>query len=135
MSSILGLCACERFYYGDLCQYKEECETDRDCGNGRLVEFIVLIKKVKKKTEKLRRCLDLETTTAPRRRCFCELGYFGAGCSRRSPLGARMSESQLEQTHEKRELSDRLSLYWKTVEEDEVEMVIKYTGTKLAADF
>ncbi len=27
-----GECVCNRMYYGDKCQYKDECEDDSDCG-------------------------------------------------------------------------------------------------------
>lgn len=30
-----GLCQCDSKFYGERCQYENECELDSDCGNGR----------------------------------------------------------------------------------------------------
>ena len=41
----LDQCMCDKNYFGDRCQYKDECETDEDCLNGgRYVKKILLIK-------------------------------------------------------------------------------------------
>ena len=30
--------------------------------------------------------MDVKATSAPAKQCFCKLGFFGAGCSQRSPI-------------------------------------------------
>lgn len=58
-----GRCKCDKFYYGDRCQYKDECTVDQDCGiHGK--------------------CIDLEGTSLPRRQCYCNFGWFGPGCNK-----------------------------------------------------
>ena len=57
-----GRCSCSRLYYGHRCQYQDECIKDDDCGRRG-------------------RCIDIDATTAPRKQCFCQLGYFGPGCA------------------------------------------------------
>ena len=47
---------------GERCQYQDECVDDEDCGRHG-------------------KCIDVEATTAPRKQCFCQAGFFGAGCS------------------------------------------------------
>lgn len=72
-----GECACDRTYYGNRCQYKNECEDDSDCsGNGL--------------------CLDIEATTAPRKRCFCQMGFYGEKCDQESRLQARSNQARQE---------------------------------------
>lgn len=61
---LVGRCKCDRFYYGTFCEMKDECDEDSDCGvQGK--------------------CLDVEATTAPRLQCYCQLGFYGPGCSKR----------------------------------------------------
>lgn len=52
-----------RFLLGERCQYKDECEKDEDCGRRG-------------------QCVDVDATTAPRKQCFCEIGYFGDECTK-----------------------------------------------------
>lgn len=47
---------------GERCQYQDECVDDEDCGRHG-------------------KCIDLEATTAPKKQCFCQAGFFGAGCA------------------------------------------------------
>ena len=61
--ALAGRCRCDRTYYGDRCQYKDECVEDKDCGRRG-------------------HCVDVKATTAPRRQCFCEVGFFGEGCAK-----------------------------------------------------
>jgi hypothetical protein len=47
---------------GERCQYQDECLEDEDCGRHG-------------------KCIDVEATSAPRKQCFCQAGFFGAGCA------------------------------------------------------
>ncbi|KAL1448811.1 hypothetical protein WDU94_000071, partial [Cyamophila willieti] len=60
---LLAKCRCDRLYYGSKCQYKDECGEDIDCGDRG-------------------RCVDVKASTAPRKQCYCELGWFGPGCTK-----------------------------------------------------
>ena len=40
-------------------------------------------------------CVDTMATTAPRHRCYCEMGYMGEGCSKRSALSRKFREGEL----------------------------------------
>ena len=47
--TFLDQCMCDKNYFGDRCQYKDECESDEDCLNGgRYVKKILLILFIKK---------------------------------------------------------------------------------------
>ena len=71
--ALAGRCRCDRLYYGHRCQYQDECINNDDCGfRGR--------------------CINVDATTAPRKQCFCQLGYFGPGCSKVLRI-AKMSSS------------------------------------------
>ena len=64
---LAGRCRCDRLYYGPRCQYRDECQEDKDCdrrnrGHGT--------------------CVDVDATTAPRKQCFCKLGFYGEGCEK-----------------------------------------------------
>lgn len=61
---LLGRCKCDRLYYGNICQYRDECSENSDCGDHG-------------------KCIDVQATTAPRQQCYCELGWFGPGCNKR----------------------------------------------------
>lgn len=61
---LLSKCRCDRLYFGPRCQYRDECIDDGDCGDRG-------------------RCVDVEATTAPRKQCYCELGWFGPACTKR----------------------------------------------------
>ena len=59
--ALAGRCRCDKRFYGEHCQYEDECDKDKDCGiRGR--------------------CVDVDATSFPRKQCFCEAGYFGDGC-------------------------------------------------------
>ena len=60
---MLNKCRCDRLYYGPRCQYRDECIGDGDCGDRG-------------------KCVDVEATTAPRKQCYCELGWFGPACTK-----------------------------------------------------
>lgn len=61
---LLSKCRCDKLYYGPRCQYKDECVEDNDCGDQG-------------------RCIDVHATTAPRKQCYCEPGWFGPACTKR----------------------------------------------------
>lgn len=61
---LLSKCRCDRLYYGPRCQYKDECVDDSDCGDQG-------------------RCIDVHATSAPRKQCYCEPGWFGPACTKR----------------------------------------------------
>lgn len=107
-----GRCRCDRLYYGDACQYQDECLKDEDCGGHG-------------------KCWDIEATSAPRKQCYCETGFFGAGCSKRSPIKSKSVQLGL---YTKKEVSEKLAIYWRILKEDnEIEMVLKLNGTSYAA--
>ena len=107
-----GRCRCNRLYYGDACQYQDECLKHEDCGGHG-------------------KCWDIEATSAPRKQCYCETGFFGAGCSKRSPIKSKKVQLGL---YTKKEVSEKLTLYWRILKEDqEIEMVLKMNGTSYAA--
>lgn len=58
---LLSKCRCDRFFYGENCQYRDECMDNSDCGE-------------------MGKCVDLDTTTPPRKQCYCEMGWFGLNC-------------------------------------------------------
>lgn len=60
---LLGRCRCDLFYHGAKCQYKEECMDDSDCGTQGA-------------------CIDNGGTTPPTKYCYCNVGWFGSGCSK-----------------------------------------------------
>lgn len=60
---VVNRCKCEKNYYGARCQYWDECSSDQDCGpQGK--------------------CIDLEGSALPKKQCYCQLGFFGPGCSK-----------------------------------------------------
>ncbi len=79
--------------------------------------------------EILIRCVDTRATTAPRNRCYCEQGYMGKNCQKTSVLSQKYTQQELESDFNKRELSDRLNLHWKVVD-DELEVVMKMKGDR-----
>lgn len=60
---VVNRCKCEKNYYGARCQYWDECSSNQDCGpQGK--------------------CIDLEGSALPKKQCYCQLGFFGPGCSK-----------------------------------------------------
>lgn len=58
-----GRCKCDKNYYGDRCQFWNECSTHPDCGpHGQ--------------------CIDLKGSAMPKKQCYCNFGWFGPGCSK-----------------------------------------------------
>ena len=62
-----GSCSCEGTYFGDQCQYKNDCEVDADCSNRG-------------------RCLSHGGSSNPQKECYCNIGYFGRQCQHNSGL-------------------------------------------------
>ena len=55
------------------------------------------------------RCIDIDATSAPRKQCFCQMGYFGEGCARESALSDKIGEEELNAPssgYQKRPLKD-----------------------------
>ena len=105
-----GRCRCKPLYYGDVCQYHNECREDKDCGlHGK--------------------CIDVRATTAPARQCFCQKGFFGPGCKKKNPESLSKTRVQ-EGLYTKKELSDKMTVLWRILKEkQEMEVVIKSKGT------
>lgn len=108
----MGRCKCDRLYYGDRCQFRDECWEDSDCGDHG-------------------KCIDIEATTAPKQQCYCQLGWFGPGCNKRSPV----KSTEIDFTvYTERKLSDTFRLYWRILKEHkELEVVMVVNGTSYAA--
>ena len=77
------------------------------------------------------KCWDIEATSAPRKQCYCEKGFFGAGCSKKSPIRSKSVQLGI---YTKKQVSEKLTIYWRILKEDnEIEMVLKLNGTSYAA--
>uniref|UniRef100_A0A1B0CTC1 Putative drebrin n=1 Tax=Lutzomyia longipalpis TaxID=7200 RepID=A0A1B0CTC1_LUTLO len=104
-----GRCKCDKYYYGDRCQYRDECVTDQDCGaHGK--------------------CINLDGTSLPRRQCYCNFGWFGPGCNKKSPI---KSLDDLDYSlYQTKELSEDFRIYWRVLKEQkELEVIMKVNGT------
>ncbi|XP_011304323.1 uncharacterized protein [Fopius arisanus] len=105
---LLGRCRCDRFYHGSRCEFREDCLDDSDCGNQGT-------------------CVDNGGTTAPTKHCYCNVGWFGPGCSKRSPV--KTTEIDLDGYTMKR-FSDDFAFYWRILKDtSELEGVIVVNGT------
>ncbi|XP_066143136.1 uncharacterized protein [Euwallacea fornicatus] len=109
---LLGKCKCDRLYYGSVCQFRDECLENSDCGAQGV-------------------CVDIEASTAPQRQCYCQLGWFGPGCNKRSPVKSAEIDFDL---YNERKLSDTFKLYWRILKDQrELEAVMVVNGTSYAA--
>lgn len=63
----IARCKCEKKYYGNRCEFWDECTTNQDCGIQGT-------------------CVDLGGTSLPRKQCYCRLGWFGPGCNKSKNL-------------------------------------------------
>lgn len=62
-----GRCKCDKNFYGERCQFHNECSSHPDCGpHGQ--------------------CIDLKGTAMPKKQCYCNFGWFGPGCSKSKRL-------------------------------------------------
>ena len=70
----------------------------------------------------VQRCIDTESTTAPRKVCFCAMGYFGKNCQNQSPWTGKVN---LENNgYVKRNFKDIFDIYWKIIG-NEIEVVMQ----------
>ncbi|XP_063986475.1 uncharacterized protein LOC135167306 isoform X4 [Diachasmimorpha longicaudata] len=105
---LLGRCRCDRFYHGARCEFREDCLDDSDCGNQGT-------------------CVDNGGTTAPTKHCYCNVGWFGPGCNKRSPV--KTTEIDLDGYTMKR-FSDDFAFYWRILKDtSELEGVMVVNGT------
>ncbi|KAK4296451.1 hypothetical protein Pmani_031050 [Petrolisthes manimaculis] len=110
---MVSQCRCNPRFYGSRCQYTNECEGNNDCGF-------------------YGRCVDLDATTYPKKKCFCTAGRFGHKCSKSSLVSNRRAVSL--SAHRKKKLSDDMTLYWRVLRtEGEIEFVLVSNGTSYAA--
>lgn len=108
-----GTCNCKPTYYGDQCQYKNDCDDDAGCNNHG-------------------QCLEHFGTALPKKSCYCEPGYFGLTCERESAL--KVKAVNMSAGYEEMRLNgDRFKFLWRFIgdgKRDEIEGVIvaKTTG-------
>lgn len=112
--SYSGRCRCDRNFYGDFCQFRDECIKDEDCGiHGK--------------------CHDIMSTSAPRKQCFCREGWHGKKCSKPNPKVLAKKKFQ-EGLYTKKELSDKMTIYWRLLKGiQEIEIVMKAKTTSWVA--
>ncbi|XP_018044703.1 PREDICTED: uncharacterized protein LOC108684748 isoform X3 [Atta colombica] len=105
---LVGKCRCDRLYHGPRCEIKEECVDDTDCGI-------------------LGTCVDHGGTTVPTKQCYCDAGWFGPGCAKRSPV--RSIDVNLDVYSVKR-FSDDIIFYWRILKESkELEGILVANST------
>ena len=61
--ALAGRCRCDPRFYGDRCQFEDDCAKDKDCGRHG-------------------QCVDVRATTAPRKVCYCNAGFQGQFCDK-----------------------------------------------------
>ncbi|XP_067135324.1 uncharacterized protein [Centruroides vittatus] len=107
-----GQCQCDHLYSGNVCQYKDECWNDGDCGSHG-------------------KCINIDATTFPKKQCFCEIGWFGEKCSKESAV----KDMNIDYSkYSKQDLSDEFSFYWRILQEsEELEAVMKVKSTSYVA--
>ncbi|XP_076320004.1 uncharacterized protein LOC143230387 [Tachypleus tridentatus] len=105
-------CVCDRLFSGNVCQYKDECWADEECGpNGK--------------------CISVDSTSFPKKQCFCEEGWFGENCNKESSVKSVMVDLS---KYTQKELSDDYRLYWRIIEEtEEIEAILKVNGSSFVA--
>lgn len=106
-------------FWGEKCQYEDECDTDADCNfRGR--------------------CVYLGGTALPRKQCFCSPTHFGTHCTRQNPRNMATGPATLDlRKHVRAKLSDKMTLLFKiligsTAHQDEIEFVVQMNGTSFA---
>uniref|UniRef100_A0AAG5DA54 Microtubule-associated protein tau n=1 Tax=Anopheles atroparvus TaxID=41427 RepID=A0AAG5DA54_ANOAO len=108
----IARCKCDKKYYGQRCEFWDECVSNQDCGIQGT-------------------CVDLGGTSLPRRQCYCRLGWFGPGCSKKSPIKSADIDYSV---YKAKTLSPDLNVYWRVLkEQNEIEVVLKVNGTSWVA--
>uniref|UniRef100_A0A182FFV1 DOMON domain-containing protein n=1 Tax=Anopheles albimanus TaxID=7167 RepID=A0A182FFV1_ANOAL len=108
----IARCKCDKKYYGQRCEFWDECVSNQDCGIQGT-------------------CVDLGGTSLPRRQCYCRLGWYGAGCNKKSPIKSTDIDYSV---YKAKVLSPDLNVYWRVLKEQaEVEVVLKVNGTSWVA--
>lgn len=119
-------CKCDKNYYGNRCQYWDECTIDADCGiQGK--------------------CIDIGGTALPRKQCYCKLGWFGSGCNKskymkfkfklfnwiRSILESSIKSTDIDYSlYTTKTLTPEFRIHWRILKEQkEIEMVLTVNGT------
>ncbi|CAL8104042.1 unnamed protein product [Orchesella dallaii] len=116
-----GKCVCDDAFWGRICQFKDECGTDEQCGG------------------RGGKCLYMGGTNLPRRQCFCRPGFHGENCLALNPIELPDPSHSLNLTgHTLQILSDRMILYYKMIPHEitknqEIEFVLLVNGTSWAA--
>ncbi|RCN29216.1 EGF-like domain protein [Ancylostoma caninum] len=87
-----GRCKCQPHFYGDHCQYAEDCSSDKDCGANGLCQV---------------------TSDTAEKQCFCAGGLFGDNCQKESPAMKSASEFD-ESLYNMKEAEDN-KIYWRIV--------------------
>ncbi|KAK0093125.1 hypothetical protein PV326_014260, partial [Microctonus aethiopoides] len=109
---LLGRCRCDQFYHGARCEFKENCLDDSDCGNQGF-------------------CIDNGGTTSPTKHCYCNVGWYGPGCNKRSTV--KTLEIDLDGYTMKR-FSDDFLFYWRIIQDtNELEGVMVVNSTSWVA--
>lgn len=110
---IASKCKCDKTYYGHRCQYKDECMTNQDCGvQGQ--------------------CIELNGTILPKKQCYCNYGFYGNKCMKKSPEIFRKTDLDLS-IYQMKQLSPDYKMYWRLLEEQkEIEVILKVNGTSWA---
>lgn len=121
-------CKCDKLYYGNKCQYLDECAADQDCGaQGK--------------------CFDIGGTTLPRKQCYCNMGWFGQGCNKsefskfnicasififfKHSLESAIKSTDIDYSlYTSKQLSPDYKVYWRILKEQkEIEVVMVVNGT------
>ena len=63
-------CSCDKGYFGDRCQFYQDCEYDTDCQNNG-------------------KCIDVQGTALPKKECYCPIGFYGRTCDKVSPIKSK----------------------------------------------
>lgn len=98
-------CVCEKYYYGDKCQYENECEADSlsDCGDHGS-------------------CITVSEISAlfAAKQCYCQAGWFGPRCS----LQSKVTTLNVDPKQYRSKQLGAVQLYWK-IEGDEIDVVMR----------